>query len=226
LEKLVKKKLLRRKLETSQIAFTKFFFRVRKEQFIAAEHHAKINAALLQLEAGTLRCPATGLLCTNLLITIAPRFGKTQFCVIDWMARCLAKNPRAKFIHLSYSDDLALDNSAKCRDIVQSAEFQDLWPVRIRADTDSKKKWYSEEGGGVYATAAGGPVTGFGAGSIADGKIPGTETESEDTEFFDFFQGDDFDYEDGLFYGAIVIDDPIKVDDAFNEKLRNAVTSG
>ena len=114
------------------------------------------------------------------------------------MARCIAKNPRAKFIHLSYSDELALDNSAKCRELVGSEEYQDLWPRKIKDDADSKKKWYTEQGGGLYATAAGGPVTGFGAGVLEQPK-------------------------DGLFYGAIIIDDPIKVDDAENERERTKV---
>lgn len=168
-----------------------------------------IDEALRKVETGKIK---------NLVITLPPRWGKTQFCVIDWMARCLAKNPRAKFIHLSYSDELALDNSAKCRELVYSSEYQDLWPVKIKADADSKKKWYTEQGGGVYATAAGGPVTGFGAGSladIADGKL--------DDEFSDFFAGDGEVTDPNLFYGAIIIDDPIKVDDADSEKERDRV---
>lgn len=70
-----------------------------------------------------------------------------------------------------------------------------MWPVAIKADADSKKLWYTEQGGGVYATAAGGPITGFGAGVLDDPQ-------------------------DGKFYGAIIIDDPIKVDDAYNENER------
>lgn len=154
----------------------------------------------------------------NLLITIAPRFGKTQFVSIDWPARCIGRNPRAKFIHLSYSDDLALDNSSKCRDTIATPEYQGFWPVKIRQDADSKKKWYTEEGGGMYATAAGGPVTGFGAGSLAD-----VAEATQDEEFDDFFAGEEEALEAGKFYGAIIIDDPIKVEDAESEKERQRV---
>lgn len=200
----------RNELEQSQIAFTKFFFRVRNEIFIPGDHHTKIDEALLKVERGEIK---------NLLITIAPRFGKTQIATIDWPARCIAKNPRAKFIHLSYADDLALDNSAKCRETIGLSEYQELWPVKIKSDADSKKKWYTEQGGGMYATAAGGPVTGFGAGSLAD-VTDGTEVD----EFAEFFAGrDDENIDPNLFYGAIIIDDPIKVDDAYNEKEREKV---
>lgn len=218
---MLKKKILKRELEGSQIAFTKFFFKARNETFIPGPQHARIEDALLRLERGELFDEA-GNRCTNLLINIAPRFGKTQFVSIDWPARCIAKNRRAKFIHLSYSDDLALDNSAKCRETLASPEYQNLWDVKIKSDSDSKKKWYTIEGGGMYATAAGGPITGFGAGSLAD-VSEGIENKEFD-EFEEFFVGDEPEaVDDGLFYGAIIIDDPIKVDDAYSELERNKV---
>ena len=134
------------------------------------------------------------------------------------MARCIARNPKAKFIHLSYSDELALDNSSKCREIVGSSEYQVFWPIAIKTDSDSKKKWYTKQGGGVYATAAGGAVTGFGAGSLADIGV-----DSQDEEFDDFFAGGMEESNPNLFYGAIIIDDPIKVEDASSENERTRV---
>lgn len=214
---------LKDSLEESQAAFTKFFFRERNEVFIPGQHHASIDAALSALERGKLR-DAAGQPTNVLVITLPPRFGKTQFCVIDWMARCIARNPRAKFIHLSYSDELALDNSSKCRDTVASEAYQRLWPVVIKADADSKKKWYTQEGGGVYATAAGGAVTGFGAGSLAD-ITPGKVERDQTDELIESFFAEDTvqPHKPGLFYGAVIIDDPIKVDDAENELARNRV---
>lgn len=217
----LKKTLLKRKLERSQTAFTKFFFRARGERFLPGDHHDLIEEALTKLERGELIGPS-GKPCKNLLITIAPRFGKTQFVSIDWPARSIARNARAKFIHLSYSDELALDNSAKCRETVGSPEYQKFWKVAIKKDSDSKKKWYTEQGGGMYATAAGGAVTGFGAGSLAD---VDTEYDDLDEEIDAFFANDEDDepLDPTLFYGAIIIDDPIKVDDADNEKERDRV---
>lgn len=209
---------LKQHLELSQIAFTKFFFRARGERFIPAQHHDKIEEVLNKIERGALY-NEHGERCTIVVINIFPRAGKTQFCVIDWMARCIAKNPSAKFIHLSYSDELALDNSAKCREIVGTPEYQQFWGVKIKPDSDSKKKWYTTANGGVYATAAGGQVTGFGAGSLAD------LDENVEDEFSDFFANEPVEVDPNKFYGAIVIDDPIKVDDAFNELTREAVNN-
>lgn len=182
IEHLRKKRLL----ESSLIEFTKYSFECRGEKFIENDHHHKIAGALKKVETGEIK---------NLLINLPPRYGKTELAVINWIAQCIARNPKSKFIHLSYSDDLALDNSAKTRELIRSDEYQKYWPVVIKDDADSKKKWYTAQGGGLYATAAGGAITGFGAGS----------TEHED------------------FYGAIVIDDPLKVDDAEREGERERV---
>jgi hypothetical protein len=107
----------------------------------------------------------------------------------------LAKNAQSKFIHLSYSDDLALDNSSQTKEYIQSESFQSLWSMDLKRDAQGKKKWFNELGGGVYATASGGAITGFGAGV------------AESTQFA----------------GAIIIDDPLKPDDANSDAKRNAV---
>ena len=88
-----------------------------------------------------------------------------------------------------------MDNSSKTKELILSDEYQDNWPIKLKDDSKSKKKWYTTQGGGLYATAAGGAITGFGAGS----------TESQE------------------FHGAIVIDDPLKVDDAESEGERNKI---
>jgi hypothetical protein len=119
----------------------------------------------------------------------------TEMAVISFIAYGLAIDPQNRFMHLSYSDSLALQNSTVVRDIVTSEEYQKMWPVRIKADDNSKKKWWSDQNGGVYATSAGGQVTGFRAGHIKDG-----------------------------FSGALVIDDPTKPDDADYEERKKVNT--
>lgn len=111
------------------------------------------------------------------------------------MAWAIARNPESKFIHLSYSDDLVNDNSSRIKEIVESEQFQAFWGVKLKSDTKAKKKWYTESGGGVYATASGGAITGFGAGNTSS-------------------KG---------FSGAVVIDDPLKPDDADSETLRSRI---
>jgi len=169
--------------ERSHLFFTRFFFKIREaKKFIVNWHH--------QLIADTIDDVITGRK-KNVVITVSPGSSKTELVVINFIARGLAINPRARFLHLSGSDTLASLNSATARDIVASEEFQKFWPLRIMPDEKSKKRWNIQvdghKAGGVYATSLGGQITGFRAGHMAEG-----------------------------FQGAILIDDPIKPEDAFS----------
>ena len=131
----------------------------------------------------------------NLLINTPPGSSKTELAVIAFMAWCFARDPHCRFLHLLYSDNLASLNSTSAREILETEAFQQLWPLAFRRDTKSKKRWNIESGGrtagGVYATSTGGQVTGFRAGVMEQG-----------------------------FSGAIIIDDPIKPEDAWSQSKR------
>lgn len=147
---------------------------------------------------------------TRGIINLPPRYRKTEIAVKMFISYCIGMNPKSRFIHLSYSDDLALDNSEAIKDIIQSDCFQALFPVKLKADSKSKKKWYTDQGGGVYATSSGGQVTGFGAGkSIEDYGLSEYEEVLDVNEFMKGFTPD-------TFGGAIVLDDANKPEDAFS----------
>lgn len=176
--------------------FVRYFFKAQyNKRFMLEPYHHQIFEALRRVVSGETR---------RLIINLPPRYAKTEIAIKMFVAWCLANSPTAKFIHLSYSDDLALDNSSAIRDLVKSQEYQRFFPMALRADSDSKKKWFCSEGGGLYATAAGGAITGFGAGGM--GRVEsGTGSPA-----------------DG-FAGAILIDDPVKPDDAFSETMRDRI---
>lgn len=180
---------------------TRYFYKhLHNRRFIVRQYHKKICKALERVLSGK---------CRRLLISIPPRYGKTELAVKNFIAHGLALNPAAKFIHLSASDALALDNSEGTKDIVQSPEYRRIFPeVRIKSSTDSKKKWYTTAGGGVYATGAAGQVTGFGAGTRVD-------ESDEIEEWLDEIITDIHNIaQKRKFGGALVIDDAIKPDDA------------
>ena len=184
--------------------YTKLLFKSKTgRRFVVSRHHKRICNALDDVISGKIR---------KLIINIAPRYGKTELAVKNFISYGLALNPSSKFIHLSYSDDLAHDNSEEIRDIVKSEEYQRLFPyVQIKRGTDSKKKWNTTAGGGVYAVSTGGQITGFGAGEVddIDDKEIGAEIDSisKGTKFA----------------GAIVIDDPIKPEDALSDVKREKI---
>ena len=185
--------VIRARLLASFELFTRYFFKAReRKKFIVSDHHEKIIETLIDVFEGRKR---------RVIINIAPRYGKTELAVKSFIAYSLACNPKAKFIHLSYADQLALDNSEAIKDLIQSHEYQELFPeVQVKKDSKAKNKWYTTQGGGVLARSASGQVTGFGAG----------ETEDED-------------FESDLFGGAIIIDDPLKPEDADSNTVREKV---
>ena len=188
---------------SDSLNYTKYFFKQKTgRRFGVNYNHKLICDALNDVLNGKI---------TKLIINIAPRYSKTELAVKNFISMGLAINPSSKFIHLSYSDDLAHDNSEEIRDIVKSVEYQSLFPyVSIKKDSDSKKKWSTTEGGGVYAVATGGQVTGFGAGAVDEEKELEDEIESIETS---------------TFAGAIVIDDPIKPEDALSDIKRDRVNN-
>lgn len=187
--KLQFKRILREYVKRDGVAFDRYFFKHRENsKWLLNKHHELIDRTLQRVFDGEIK---------RLIINISPGYTKTEKAVIHFMARGLAINPKAKFIHASYSDDLALLNSQVIRDIVTSSEYQELFPMVVRDDMASKKRWFTEHGGGMMAVAAGGSITGFRAGRMDKGK----------------------------FTGAFVIDDPIKPDDAYSAAKRNRVNN-
>lgn len=188
--------ILKARLLTDFMFFARWFFKIREGAFFQVlPFLVEIAETLERVAAGEIK---------RLIINIPPRYGKTVLVVHLFISWCLANNPKARFIHLSYADDLVLDNSAAVREIVKSEDYRRLFGVEVRKDTDSKKKWYTDQGGGLYATSSGGQVTGFGAG-LRERIRTGTGSPA-----------------DG-FGGAIIIDDPIKPEDAYSEAIRGRI---
>ncbi|WP_277026555.1 phage terminase large subunit [Aurantimonas coralicida] len=177
----------RKRLLGSHLDFTrKFFVEKEGQPFSVAAFHQVICDALDQVFNGRIR---------RLIINVPPGYGKTELAVVNFIARGFAINPRARFIHASYAQALALDNSSKVKDVINLDGYQAHWPVRMRIDTNAKGLWRTTDGGHLRAAASGEPITGFRAGILAE---PG-------------------------FTGALVIDDPLKPDDASSDTTRRFI---
>lgn len=177
------------------------FYHQTRNEFIFGEHHLKIIDALEDVVSGKTR---------KLIINIAPRYGKTTLAVHSFISYGFAINPEAKFIHLSYSGALTQDNSMAVKDIINTEYYQTVFPeTQIKKGSDTKSKWDTSAGGGLYATSTLGQITGFGAGL----------TDKEDDDMIDTYATT----EANPFTGAIVIDDPIKPEDALSDLVRERV---
>ncbi|KAA0910673.1 DNA-packaging protein [Pusillimonas sp. ANT_WB101] len=172
--------------EESGLYFARYFFKQRMgAKMIVAPHHRVIQETLQRVVDGEI---------TRLIVNVPPGYTKTELATINMIGRGLALNNRARFMHLSYSHNLALLNSSTSRGIVKSSSYQSMWPMTLRDDADSKAMWWTEQGGGVYASSAAGQVTGFRAGHMEPG-----------------------------WQGCLILDDPVKPDDAHSETVRDGV---
>lgn len=183
---LANKELQKRKLENSFIEYVKYAFKKKTgKDFILNWHHEVICETMEKVFRGEIK---------RLIINIPPRYSKTELAVKMFMEWCFAKVPESKFIHLSYSDSLALDNSSEVRESIKADWYQEFWDIKIKRDSDAKQKWFNSFGGGVYATGTAGSITGFGAGSTNNG-----------------------------YFGAIILDDPIKPTEAHSKTFRDKI---
>lgn len=131
--------------------------------------------------------------CKRLIINIPPRYSKTQLAVIDFIAWCMGRYPDCEFIHTSYSASLAEKNSAEIREMMMSDEYREIFPD-TKLSSEKITHWKTTAGGSMYSAGSMGSITGYGAGKHRDG-----------------------------FSGAIIVDDPIKADEALSDTIRPKV---
>lgn len=130
----------------------------------------------------------------NLAIAIPPRHYKTTYISQTFPAWCFAEvAPDCEFILTSATDKLAKNNAIMARKILDAAWYQELYPhVKVSSsDKDEQGYFKTTSTGSLYAAGLGGTITGFGAGKVREG-----------------------------FGGAIIIDDPLKADDASSDTMR------
>lgn len=173
--------------EGKLLDFARWYFPEREGmEFIEGPHHRVIGQTLDRVLSGEI---------TRLIINVPPGYTKTEAAVVNFIAKGFHVNPKARFIHSTFSDDLARENSDKVLQLIALDGYQSVKPVTIRVDSKAKDRWKTAEGGGMLAKAAGGPITGFRAGYM----------------------------DRTVFTGALVIDDPLKPDDAFSVAKRKTV---
>lgn len=208
--------LLKLELLSSLETFTKAMFKAQyKRAFIVNDHHRAMFNALQDVIDGK---------CKRLIINMPPRYSKTEVVIKSFTSYCFALNAVSRFLHLSYSDMLVNDNSSTIRNIMQEPLYTTLFPEAALADTKgSSQRWKTKKGGEFYAVSTQGQVTGFGAGNVDD--LDKFENSHNSLTFDDAFNeylqmiGAD----KNIFQGAILIDDPMKPEDANSDVIRERI---
>jgi len=127
--------------------------------------------------------------CRRLLINCPPRHLKSIIASVCAPAWALGRNPKARFVCISHTAELAAKHHDDCRRLMRSPYYQRLFAgARIARDKNTDVEFRMVGGGGRYSISVNGPLTGRG--------------------------GD-----------IIIIDDPLKADDAHSETRRKAVNT-
>lgn len=171
------------KLESSLIEFYKAAWEtIDPAPYVDGWHLHAIAEHLEAVSKGQIR---------KLLITVPPRHSKTLMCSVIWPAWLWAKErsaehpligAQAKFLCLSYGDDLALDSALLMRRLIESDWYQARWGKRVKltSDQEAKSKFDTTAGGSRISAGFGGTLTGRGGDiKIIDDPLKADDAESE-----------------------------------------------
>jgi hypothetical protein len=115
----------------------------------------------------------------RVIVNLPPGYMKSMLISIMYVAWRLGVDPTAKFICISYGDDLAKKHAASTRKLMQSTLYSMIFPGTV-LDKKSEDHVTTTKGGHRYATAVGSDITGFRATEIiVDDPIEPEEGTSE-----------------------------------------------
>ena len=115
------------------------------------------------------------------VISVPPRHLKSITASVALVAWKLGHDPSLKIMVATYSERLAREHAAACRQIMEQAWYRRLFPdTRIDRRSDRKLDFKTTKGGGRQAVSVTGSTTGFGADIIIlDDCLKADEIESE-----------------------------------------------
>lgn len=100
----------------------------------------------------------------RLIINVPPRTAKTLLVNIAYTAWLLGKDPSMKIIGISYAQRLSEKIAYKCRILMETEWYQQLFPnTRLDPNQSQKANFLTTKGGGRFSTSVGGVLTGEGA---------------------------------------------------------------
>jgi predicted phage terminase large subunit-like protein len=103
----------------------------------------------------------------SISINLPPRHLKSFIISVAFVAWVLGRDPRKQFMCLSHNEDLARSLSIKCRDIIESDWYREVFPrTQLRADVNRVDEFKTTLGGGRQAHAFNPSVMGHGADFI------------------------------------------------------------
>ena len=164
----------RERVKSSFLPFVKEMW----SAFIEGHHHKIMAEAFEKVAKGELK---------RLIINMPPRHTKSEFASHMLPAWFLGQFPDKKVIQTAHTAELAVGFGRKVRNLVNSEDYQALFPnTALQADSKAAGRWNTSQGGEYFAIGVGGAVTGKGADLlIIDDPHSEQEGSSADPSVFD-----------------------------------------
>ena len=123
--------------------------------FKVGPHHKKLAKIFQDVVEGKKK---------RVIINIAPRMGKSEFSSYLFPAYFLGNYPDKKIIMATHTAGLSEDFGRRVRNLIESEEYQEVFPgTVVAADQKAAGKWSTGAGGQYYAVGVGGALAGRGA---------------------------------------------------------------
>lgn len=100
----------------------------------------------------------------KLLINVPPRSSKSSIISIAFPAWVWINRPSSRFLYSSYSKELSMEHSLKCRRLIESEWYENLFRniFKISVDQNTKSFFDNDKKGCRISTSVGGTTTGKG----------------------------------------------------------------
>ena len=117
--------------------------------FISGDHHKRMADAFERVANGSLK---------RLIINMPPRHTKSEFASYLFPAWFLGKFPEKKIIQTAHTAELATGFGRKVRNLVNSPDYQAVFPIKLSSDSKAAGRWNTNKGGDYFAIGVGAPL--------------------------------------------------------------------
>ncbi|MCH7499174.1 MAG: phage terminase large subunit [Nitrospinae bacterium] len=140
---------------------------------IPVRHQKFLIGKLEDVEGGRIK---------RLMIFMPPGHAKSTYTSILFSPWFMGRNPTKQIIGASHTSELAESFGRKVRNIVDSEEYQRIFPIQLTWDSKAAGRWGLVQGGEYFGVGVGGSVTGRRAdGAIIDDPIRSREDADSET---------------------------------------------
>jgi len=123
--------------------------------FVEGRHHKIIGEKFNEIAQGKLK---------RLIVCLPPRHTKSEFASTFFPAWMMGLRSNLKIIQTTHTAELAVRFGRRVRNIIDSDEYQEVFPeLKLQADNKSAGRWTTNGGGESFYAGVGGAITGRGA---------------------------------------------------------------